>query len=137
MAVDFPSSPVLNDTYSVGNYTWKWNGQGWENVTSTFGPTGPTGPIGPQGSAGGFTFSNTAPASPNTGDRWVNTQNGVEYTYTYDGNSYQWIQLTPAKSGPTGAQGIQGSTIIVGQFDGGFPYSIYGGVTSVNAGGVV
>jgi hypothetical protein len=137
MAIDFPSSPSLNQTYTAGNYTWKWNGQGWENISSTFGPTGPTGAQGPQGSAGGFTFASVAPTSPNTGDRWVNTQDGVEYTYTYDGNTYQWIQLTPAKTGAQGPTGPTGSQIIVGQFDGGFPFSIYGGTTSLNAGSVV
>lgn len=29
MAVDFPSSPSLNDTYTSGGRTWKWNGTGW------------------------------------------------------------------------------------------------------------
>lgn len=30
MAVNFPSSPSVNDTHSVGNVTWTWNGSSWE-----------------------------------------------------------------------------------------------------------
>lgn len=30
MALDFPSSPALNDTYQIGNKTWKWNGEAWQ-----------------------------------------------------------------------------------------------------------
>ncbi|NCA21331.1 MAG: hypothetical protein EBS86_09375 [Crocinitomicaceae bacterium] len=134
MPIDFPDSPVLNQTYTFGNYTWKWNGLGWENVSSTFGPTGPQGPAG---ESAAFDFSDTAPTSPTPGDRWVNTQNGVEYTYTYDGTSYQWIQLNPALQGLQGATGPTGSVLIAGQYDGGTPRSVYGGINPVDAGGIV
>lgn len=30
MAVNFPSSPSVNDTHSAGNITWTWNGSSWE-----------------------------------------------------------------------------------------------------------
>lgn len=32
MALDFPSSPTVGNTYSVGSpaRTWRWNGEGWE-----------------------------------------------------------------------------------------------------------
>lgn len=30
----FPSSPALNQEYSVGSKTWKWNGTTW-NITAT------------------------------------------------------------------------------------------------------
>jgi hypothetical protein len=46
-AIDFPNSPSVNDTHTVGNRIWKWNGTVWEVVRSTVpyatGPTGPTG----------------------------------------------------------------------------------------------
>ncbi len=35
MALDFPASPAVNDLYSVGERTWKWNGAGWEMVSAT------------------------------------------------------------------------------------------------------
>ena len=30
MAIDFPSSPSLNDTHSSGGIKWTWNGSSWE-----------------------------------------------------------------------------------------------------------
>jgi len=29
MAIDFPNSPVTNDTYTVGLKTWKYDGEKW------------------------------------------------------------------------------------------------------------
>jgi len=28
--INFPSSPVVNDTYTYNGRTWVWNGSGWE-----------------------------------------------------------------------------------------------------------
>ena len=40
MAVNFPSSPSLNDTYTYAGRVWKWNGKAWESVSSNYGPSG-------------------------------------------------------------------------------------------------
>lgn len=52
MPIDFPSTPALDQTYSFGSRTWKYNGEAWESITTTFGPTGPTGPTGITGPTG-------------------------------------------------------------------------------------
>jgi hypothetical protein len=48
MALDFPSSPTLNQTYAYNGYSWYWDGTGWQSQTvqSVTGPQGPTGPSG-------------------------------------------------------------------------------------------
>lgn len=55
-AIDFPNSPSVNDTHTVGNRVWKWNGTVWEVVRSTVpyatGATGPTGNTGSTGQTG-------------------------------------------------------------------------------------
>jgi hypothetical protein len=33
--ITFPSSPALNQTYSIGSKTWVWNGYAWDLQTST------------------------------------------------------------------------------------------------------
>jgi hypothetical protein len=33
MALDFPPSPAVNDTYTSGGRTWRWDGTSWLNVT--------------------------------------------------------------------------------------------------------
>lgn len=40
MALNFPNSPAVNDTFSSGGVTWKWNGSSWANITG--GPGGST-----------------------------------------------------------------------------------------------
>ena len=34
MALEFPASPQLDEIYTVGDRSWKWNGLGWEKVSS-------------------------------------------------------------------------------------------------------
>lgn len=94
-AIDFPNSPSVNDTFTVGNRVWKWNGTVWEVVRSTVpyatGATGPTGNTGANGNTGatGLTGANgnTGATGP-TGDAGAN------------GNT-----------GATGATGVTGSTV--------------------------
>lgn len=35
MAINFPDSPSVNDTHTVGNRTWKWDGTVWNLVLTT------------------------------------------------------------------------------------------------------
>ena len=56
--INFPDTPSLNDTFTVGDRTWIWNGTAWQ-VVSTSGPEGPTGPTGPAGQNG-----DTGPTGP-------------------------------------------------------------------------
>jgi hypothetical protein len=55
-AIDFPNSPSVNDTHTVGNRIWKWNGATWDVVRSSVsfstGATGATGTTGAVGSTG-------------------------------------------------------------------------------------
>ena len=54
-AINFPNSPSVNDTHTVGDRTWKWNGSVWAVVRATdllVGPTGAVGTTGVTGSTG-------------------------------------------------------------------------------------
>ena len=101
MALGFPLSPTLNQTYTVGTRTWRWNGKGWELVN--VGPTGPAGPVGatgiqgPTGPAGGgpggssVTVSTTAPVAPTDGDLWWEpTQNVLS---VWESASSSWVNV--------------------------------------------
>jgi hypothetical protein len=64
-AIDFPDSPALNSTHTVGNRVWKWNGTVWEVVRSTVPyATGPTGPTGNTGSTGLTGVTGAGPTGP-------------------------------------------------------------------------
>jgi hypothetical protein len=45
----------------------------------------------------------TAPASPQSGNLWLDTSNGKLYIYINDGDSQQWIQPTTSSGGGGGA----------------------------------
>lgn len=83
-AIDFPNAPSVNDTHTVGDRTWKWNGSQWKVVRSVLpGATGPTGPTGAQGD----TVTGSTGAVGNTGAQGVT-----------------------GPTGPTGSNGATGAT---------------------------
>jgi Collagen triple helix repeat (20 copies) len=112
--------------------TYEWNGMTWIITGNIRGPTGPTGATGDQGEQG-FTGmkgatgeqGQTGPTGPtgirgstwdsatgapsatggNTGDQYLNTENGD----TYEWNGMTWI-ITGNIRGPTGPTGATGST---------------------------
>ena len=43
MALDFPASPSVNDTYTSGGRTWRWNGTAWVGATPYSGQATITG----------------------------------------------------------------------------------------------
>lgn len=49
--IDFPDSPTLNQTFTAGAKTWKWDGSKWAGIATT-GPQGPAGPKGDKGDTG-------------------------------------------------------------------------------------
>jgi hypothetical protein len=114
MAIDFPNSPSINDTYTVDSRTWVWTGTAWRIVTASVGPTGPTGPAGyegsdgptgPAGEDGKFFTGSTPPSTPTEGDAWYNSDSGRLYVY-YD--SY-WVEASAPIAGPTGPAGADGT----------------------------
>ena len=125
MPIDFPNSPSVNDQFTSGTTTWRWDGSVWK-VIRDFAPTGATGPTGPTGSQG-----NTGVTGA-TGINWRAAFDFVAYSVgdvvQYSGNAYfcntaisagdstshipgssaRW-DLLSAK-GNTGAQGSTGET---------------------------
>ena len=99
MAIDFPSSPSLNQTYTYGDRSWSWTGVGWHLVSTAAGPQGPTGPAGPKGA---YTVSASQPATPISGDVWFDSNSGR--TYTYYGTA--WVESALGTAGPTGPSGV-------------------------------
>jgi len=98
-AIDFPNSPSVNDTHTVGDRTWKWNGSQWKVVRSVLpGATGPTGPTGNTGS----TVTGPTGAQGNTGATGLTGATGM-------------TGVTGA--GPTGATGATGPSALTTKGD--------------------
>jgi hypothetical protein len=90
-AIDFPATPSVNDTHTVGNRIWKWNGTTWDVVRSSVpystGATGPTGAVGSTGVTGavGNTGANgTTGAAGATGLTGATGSTGATGTAVYD-----------------------------------------------------
>lgn len=149
MSFNFPINPSLNDTYSLGDKTWTFDGRGWVLSTIQFSVTpiydhangafdkansanslaqaafdaannaGSSGEVqtifahangafDKANSANSLaqaafdaansviTFDTSPPASGNTvGDRWVDSNTGIMYTWLTDQDSSQWVELGP------------------------------------------
>ena len=92
MALDFPISPALDEVYTFGGRSWKWNGLAWDSVTAAYGPVGPTGPPGPTGPAG-TVFYHHIQSVPST--TWVinHNLNGFPTAVVIDSAGTQWEGL--------------------------------------------
>ena len=87
-ALDFPNNPTLNEVFTSGNTSWKWNGTVWNVVRSTAGATGPTGPTGATGPTG--PTGATGPNGPATV-----TQNSQTSSYTViSSDNGKYIDIT-------------------------------------------
>jgi hypothetical protein len=60
-AIDFPNDPDIDDTFTVGDITWKWNGETWRSqgtaIPGADGADGAPGPAGPAGADGEANFN--------------------------------------------------------------------------------
>jgi hypothetical protein len=65
--INFPAEPEIDDIYTFGDRAWKWNGEGWEAAAASSGPV--------------VTVSSTEPSTPNEGDLWWDTTDGILKVY--------------------------------------------------------
>jgi hypothetical protein len=130
MAINFPSPTTLNQEFSAGDRTWKWNGVYWEAITTTVGYTG-------SGGGTSFEFDNDPPADPIPGDRWYDSTLGFEFVWVADQDSGQWVEITTSGMGYTGSKGDPGG-YTGSRGDSGFAGSIgsVGFTGSAGSGGV-
>jgi hypothetical protein len=122
MAIDFPNSPSLNQSFTAGGNTWTWDGIAWtlERITTgaqgpqgATGATGPAGPTGPQGTSINVKTSVATvallPSSGNSANdaRVVDADGDL---YIWGGSSWSSAGQIVGPQGPQGVQGIQGLT---------------------------
>lgn len=94
-AIDFPNSPSVNDTFTVGERTWKWTGTAWDVVVTTqitgpAGATGATGATGPGVAAGGASGQILVKtSSTDFATAWADNQK-ISYTHGQTSTSATW-----------------------------------------------
>ena len=99
-AIDFPNSPSVNDTHTVGNRIWKWNGATWDVVRSSVSfSTGATGAVGNTGATGAVGNTGVTGAVGDTGATGLTGATGETGVTGANGNT-----------GATGLTGVTGNT---------------------------
>jgi hypothetical protein len=91
-SINFPDNPTLNQTFTVGERTWKWTGTSWDVVVTTvvIGPQGPQGIAGAGVATGGTAGQILIKASSNDFDTtWTNNQK-ISYTHGQTATSATW-----------------------------------------------
>lgn len=78
-ALDFPSNPVDNQTY--GNYIYNATRGVWSVQANI------------PGISSRYQVSATPPSTPQNGDSWFNSEDGITYIYYVDGDTAQWIEV--------------------------------------------
>ena len=120
MAIDFPNSPTVSQSFTAGGSTWIWDGIAWtlQRITTgaqgpqgEVGPQGPQGPTGPQGTSINVKASVATiallPSSGNSANdaRIVDADGDL---YIWGGSSWTSAGQIVGPQGPQGIQGIQG-----------------------------
>ena len=94
MLINFPNTPSTNDTYTVGDTTYIFDGVKWVARGLASGDLA-------------VSISDTAP-TPTVGSLWWDSTEGNLYIYYEDEDSAQWVPATSAVVGPEGPEGPPG-----------------------------
>ena len=79
------------------------------------------------GGGASLTVSDTAPAAPEAGNLWFESDTGNTLVYYTDANTSQWVEV---------GQSVDSSHEFFINMDGGVPGSSYGGTPAVDGGGI-
>ena len=104
-AINFPTNPSTNDTYTLGNKTWKFNGSAWDLQPLTAGYTGSQGNIGYTGSQGDTGFTGSKGDTGYTGSQGYTGSTGAGYTGSQGDTGYTGSIGYTGSSGYTGSKG--------------------------------
>jgi hypothetical protein len=122
MAIDFPNSPTVNQSFTAGGSTWIWDGLAWtlqrittgaQGIQGETGPQGPAGPTGPQGTSINVKTSVATvallPSSGNSANdaRIVDADGDL---YIWGGSSWSSAGQIVGPAGPQGPTGPTGAT---------------------------
>src|SRR6056297_469242 len=83
-AVNFPNSPSINDTFTVGNVLYQWDGTVWNRIGTEVSDVLEA------------LVNLERPDPPSAGDIWFDPSDGTLNVYFVDSDNGQWV----ATSGP-------------------------------------
>ena len=100
MALDFPTSPALNEIYTYGGRSWQWNGTAWDVYSPAGGLTQYVSKL--NGLCGSINIA--------AGSSISVTPTGNTLTIAYTGGGGGGNTGATGATGPTGPQGTTGNT---------------------------
>jgi hypothetical protein len=109
MALNFPISPALNQTHTVENKTWVWNGYAWNLQTSAAADSASLVSAWATANAA-YSLANSAYAAANTGGGAATESLNVNFT---NNNATQYKLVALNANGET----ILASSLEIGQID--------------------
>lgn len=83
MALNFPSSPVNGQIYTVGDQSWQYSA-----VTTSWNVVSQVQALGP------VYIGSLPPTAPVEGDLWWNSNSGQLYIRYVDADGAQWVSAT-------------------------------------------
>ena len=116
MAVNFPNNPTLNQSFTVGTITWRWNGYAWNRIPDPgakgeIGTKGDKGEVGLTGATGDKGQKGDVLQKGNKGEIGDKGATGAQGTQGPTGpQGTQGSSGTQGPAGPIGPQGPQGSS---------------------------
>ncbi len=108
MPIDFPNSPSVDDEFTSGSTTWRWDGTVWK-VVRDFAPAGATGAVGETGAQGNTGLTGVTGAVGNTGANGNTGMTGATGVTGAQGNTG-----ATGETGAIGNTGAQGNTGLTG-----------------------
>ena len=116
MALDFPSSPTIGITTSIGNKTWEWTGSAWKLIPNVIaGIQGLQGVIGIQGVQG---VQGVQATQGTQGLQGLQGDVGYQGVQGLSNQGVQGSRGFQGTEGPTGIQGLQGLQGLTGLYAG-------------------
>jgi hypothetical protein len=138
MPLDFPSTPVLNQVYSLGGKSWKWNGAAWETYNDNLGVdfvetvNGITGDV----SVVGGTSISVVSAGKTLTVNYTGSSGGTsitDYVSAFNGLTGA-VQGVSSANGLTGAVAFRaGAGLTLSTSGGGISFAIHYGATGAGA----
>jgi hypothetical protein len=93
-AIDFPSSPITNQIYSINNKTWKWNGTSWTSLNPSTNQVFTAGTI----NAGSTASTTTTIIAPSVISQNTLNSNPVVQGYSYQSTAGSFSFVLPSSA---------------------------------------
>lgn len=132
MALNFPTSPALNETHTVGSKTWKWNGSAWDMQTTPAADSASLVAAWATANAA-YSVANSAFAQANTGGGGGATESLNIVFQNLTGSEHKLVVLNNnAQTVPATVLDVNHANRVVGILDANNEVVTFGAITNLS-----